>query len=129
MKFSGKVGNGSANKGLNFDGDSSHRLDTETVFRIRHYRETRKVVINRHKSASHTDSPDGGTGKTCLGGGLYCPNVSSCCSWFPRFSSSSCSRRGPLRMGGTEVRSVAQAACTPPVPAPAWHGARGRRMH
>jgi len=26
------------------------------------------------------------------------------------------------------VRSVAQAACTPPVPAPAWHGARGRRM-
>jgi len=27
------------------------------------------------------------------------------------------------------VRSVAQAACTPLVPAPAWHGARGRRMH
>jgi len=30
---------------------------------------------------------------------------------------------------GAGVRSVAQAACTPPVPAPAWHGARGRRMH
>jgi len=27
-----------------------------------------------------------------------------------------------------EVRSVAQAACTPPVPAPAWHGAHARRM-
>jgi len=31
--------------------------------------------------------------------------------------------------GTPEVRSVAQAACTPPVPAPAWHGTRGRRMH
>jgi len=30
--------------------------------------------------------------------------------------------------GHPGVRSVAQAACTPPVPAPAWHGARGRRM-
>jgi len=31
--------------------------------------------------------------------------------------------------GVSGVRSVAQAACTPPVPAPAWHGARGRWMH
>jgi len=27
------------------------------------------------------------------------------------------------------ARSVAQAACTPPVAAPAWHTARGRRSH
>jgi len=33
------------------------------------------VVINGHKSAAHTDSPDGGTGKTCLGGGMPCPSV------------------------------------------------------
>jgi len=26
-------------------------------------------VVNGHKSVAHTDSPDGGTGKTCLGGG------------------------------------------------------------
>ena len=26
----------------------------------------------------HTDSSDGGTGKTCLGGGMYCPSASSC---------------------------------------------------
>jgi len=25
----------------------------------------------------HTDSPDGSTGKTCLGGGLHCPSASS----------------------------------------------------
>jgi len=36
MKFSGKVGNGPMNKGLNFGGDSDH-LDTGTVFRFRHY--------------------------------------------------------------------------------------------
>jgi len=35
-------------------------------------------VVNGHKSAAHTDSPDGGTGKTCLGGGMHCPSASSC---------------------------------------------------
>ena len=30
-------------------------------------------MVNRHKSAAHTDSPDGGTGKTCLSGGMHCP--------------------------------------------------------
>ena len=32
---------------------------------------------NGHKSAAHTDSPDGGTGRTCLGGGMHCPSASS----------------------------------------------------
>jgi len=41
------------------------------VFRIRHYWEIRKAV-NGHKSAAHTDFPDGGTGKTYLGGGMQC---------------------------------------------------------
>jgi len=76
MKFSGKVGNGTMNKRLNFVGDPDHRLDTGIVFRIRHYFEIRKVV-NGHKSAAHTDSPDGGTGKTCLDGGMHCPIASS----------------------------------------------------
>jgi len=44
MKFSGKVGNGSLNKRLNFDGDPDRRLDTGIVFRIRHCWEIRKVV-------------------------------------------------------------------------------------
>jgi len=43
--------------------------NTGIAFRIRHYWEIRKVV-NRHKSAAHTDTPDGGTSKTCLGGGM-----------------------------------------------------------
>jgi len=47
------------------------------VFRIRHYWEIRKVV-NGHKSAAHPDSPDGGTGKTCLGGGMHCPMLLVC---------------------------------------------------
>jgi len=34
-------------------------------------------VIDGHKSAPHTDPPDGGSGKTCLGGGMHCPNASS----------------------------------------------------
>jgi len=34
-------------------------------------------VVNGHESATHTDSPDGGTGKTCLGGGMHCPSASS----------------------------------------------------
>ena len=76
MKFSGKVGNGPSNKRLNFGGDPSHRLDTGIVFRIRHYWEIRKVA-NGHKSPAHTDSPDSGTGKTCLGGGMHCPSASS----------------------------------------------------
>jgi len=71
MKFSTNVSNGPLNKWLNFGGDIDHRLDTGIVFRIRHYWEIRKVVKG-HKSAAHTDSPDGGTSKTCLGGGALC---------------------------------------------------------
>ena len=29
-------------------------------------------MVNGHKSAAHTDSPDGGTGETCLGRGVQC---------------------------------------------------------
>jgi len=76
MKFSGKVGNGPMSKCLNFGGGPDHRLDTGIVFRIRHYWEIRKVV-NEHKSAAHTDWPDGGNRKTYLGGGMRCPNASS----------------------------------------------------
>ena len=75
-KFSGNVGTGSVNKCLNFGGDPDHRLDTGIVFRIRHYWEIWKVV-NGHKSAAHTDSPDGSTDKTCLGGGIRCPSAST----------------------------------------------------
>jgi len=75
MQFSGKVGNGTINKRLNFGGDPDHRLDTGIVFRIYHYWEIRKVV-NGYKSAVHTDSPDGGTGKACLGGGMHYPSAS-----------------------------------------------------
>jgi len=57
MKFSGKVGNWSANKWVNFGGDPDHRLDTGIVFRIRRYWEIRKVVSNdcvaRRCSARH----------------------------------------------------------------------------
>ena len=34
-------------------------------------------MVNGHKSAAHTDSPDGGTGKTCLGGDMQCSSASS----------------------------------------------------
>jgi len=34
-------------------------------------------VVNGHKSAADANSPDGGTGKTCLGGGMHCPSASS----------------------------------------------------
>ena len=34
--------------------------------------------------AAHTDLPDGGTGKTCLGGGMYCPRASSLCYKCPK---------------------------------------------
>jgi len=64
------------NKILNFGGDPDDRLDTGIVFRIRHHWEIWKVV-NGHKYAAHTDSTDGDTGKTCLGGGMHCPSVSS----------------------------------------------------
>ena len=76
MKFSGNVGNGPMNERLNFGGDPDHRLDTGIVFRIRNYWEIWKVV-NGCKRAAHTDSLDGGTGKTCLGGGMHCPSASS----------------------------------------------------
>jgi len=59
MKFSRKVGNGPMNKWSNFGDNPDHHLDTEIVFQICHYRETRKVV-NGHKSTAH-----GGTGGTC----------------------------------------------------------------
>jgi len=76
MKFSGKVGNETVNKPLEFGGDPDHRLDIGIVFRILYYWEIWKVV-NGHKSAAHTDSSDGGTGKTCLGEGMHCPSASS----------------------------------------------------
>jgi len=57
MKFSGKVGNGPANKRLNFGVDPDHRLDTGIVFWISHYWEIRKVVSTdcaaRRCSARH----------------------------------------------------------------------------
>jgi len=34
-------------------------------------------VVNGHKSAADTDSPDGDTGKTCLGGGMHGSSASS----------------------------------------------------
>jgi len=77
MKFSMKVGNGPVNKWLHFGDDLDRSLDTGIVFWICHYWEIRKVVINGHKSATDTDSPDGGTGKTCLGGGMHSPSASS----------------------------------------------------
>jgi len=40
------------------------------------YWEIQKVP-NGHKSVAHTDSPNGGTGKTCFGGGMHCPSVSN----------------------------------------------------
>ena len=64
------------NKCSNFGDDPDHRLDTEIVFRNRHYWEIRKVV-DGHESAAHTDLPDGGISKTCLGGGMHCPGGSS----------------------------------------------------
>jgi len=42
--FSRKVGNGSLNNLLNFGGNPVHCLDSEIVFRIRHYWEIQKVV-------------------------------------------------------------------------------------
>ena len=76
MKVLGKVGQGPMNKRLNFGGDPDHRQDTGIIFRIRHYWEIRKVV-NGHKSAAHTDLPDGGTDKSCFGGGMHYPSAFS----------------------------------------------------
>jgi len=76
MKFLAKVGNGPVHTLLNFGDDPDQRVDTGIVFRIRHYWEIQKVVYG-HKSAAHIDSPDGGIGKTCLGGGMHCPGASS----------------------------------------------------
>jgi len=45
-------------------------------FQIRHYWEI-WTVVNGHKYAAHTDSPDGSTGKTCPGGSMHCPSASS----------------------------------------------------
>jgi len=78
MKFSEKFGNGAMNKWLNFGGNPNHRLDTVIVFRIRRYCWEIRKVVNGHKSAGHTNSPGGGTGKTCLGGGMHRPSASSC---------------------------------------------------
>ena len=64
------------NELLNFGSDPDHRLDTGIVFRFCHYREIWKVV-NGHKSAAPADLSDGSAGKTCLGGGMHCPNASS----------------------------------------------------
>jgi len=76
MKFLGNIGNGPMKKWSNFGGDPDHHLDTGIVFRICHYREIWKA-LNWHESAAHADLPDGGTGKTCLGGGMHCPSASS----------------------------------------------------
>ena len=72
-----KIDNGPVNRCFNFGGDPNRRLDTGILFRIRHYWEIRKVVINGNKSAGHTESPDGSTGKTYLGEGMHCPSASS----------------------------------------------------
>jgi len=34
-------------------------------------------LVNGQKSAAHTDSPDGGTGKMCRARGMHCPSASS----------------------------------------------------
>jgi len=34
-------------------------------------------MVNGHNSVAHPDSPDGGTDKMCLGGGMHCPSASS----------------------------------------------------
>jgi len=77
MKFSGKIVDGPTNKCLNFSGDTDHRLDTGIVFRIRHYGIEIRKVVNEHKFAVYTHSPDGGTGKTCLAAGMHFVSASS----------------------------------------------------
>jgi len=60
--------------GLNFGGDPDHRLDTGIVFRIHHYWD---ITESGQWTFIHTDSPDGGAGKTSLCGGINCPSASS----------------------------------------------------
>jgi len=67
MKFSEKVGNGPLDKWLHFSGDPDHRLGTGIVFRIHSSLLGDTESVNGHKSAV---LPDGGTGKTCVGGGV-----------------------------------------------------------
>jgi len=43
----------------------------------RRYINTLPFLSFPYKSAAHIDSPDGGIGKTCLGGGMHCPSASS----------------------------------------------------
>ena len=35
-------------------------------------------MVNGHKSAANTDSPDGSTGQTCLAGGMHCTVLRGC---------------------------------------------------
>jgi len=77
MKFSRKIGSGPTNKRLNFGGDPDHRLNTGTVFRIRQSLLGNTKSVNGHKFSAYIDSPDGGTGKRCLGGGMHCLSASS----------------------------------------------------
>jgi len=72
MKFSGMVGNGPMNKWLNFDGDPDHSdcFSDLLLWEI-------QTVVNGHKSAAYTYSPDGSTSMMCLGGDMHCPSASS----------------------------------------------------
>jgi len=110
MKFSGKVGNGSVKKLLDFGIDPDHRLDSGIVFRIRHYWEIRKV-LNGHKSAAHTDSPDGSTGKTCLGGDTHSPSLTRIRRLCPRSSDSTVEICFPATAGDERtLRTPVQSA-------------------
>jgi len=69
---------GPMNKRLNFGGDPDYRLHTGIILlRIRNYSDGRygKCLTDIH--SFHTNSPDRGTGKTCIGGGMHCPSASS----------------------------------------------------
>jgi len=90
------------NKRSNFGGDRDHRLDTGIVFWILNYWEIWKVVINGHNiSAAHTDSPDGVTGNTCLGGCMHFP-----CSASSYISRESKTTRNVLWSGTSVCLSV-----------------------
>jgi len=80
------------NKWLNFGGNPDDHLDTEIVFRIRHYWEIRTLQCRAYTSKhchsnydvirppAHDRQRDWNrnTGKTCLGRGMHCPSASSC---------------------------------------------------
>jgi len=74
MKFSGKVCNGPVNKRLNFGGEADRRA---SGYRDCFLDSSLRKVVNGHKSAAHSDSPDGGNGKVCFGGDTLCPSASS----------------------------------------------------